>query len=242
MGVYFLQDAFNYLNLKSNKLDINIAQRLIELSPKSHYVHNYLDVIKNNYNDSSKDLNFDAGVVDTFFNARDKAYNINELKNLINNSGAYFQNWYDNAFYYRPLFNFNAHENINESYKNLDNWQLSDFTQKMNPNSGKFNFILRKKKNFENRFFKIEELTRLLVVRKMPRKELKIKETENILGISRKKEEIILMNLNDTIENIFKKSNKLISKEHPPEKLSFKDLQRVIHSYWKAGYITLSDY
>ena len=50
------------------------------------------------------------------------------------------------------------------------------------------------------------------------------------------------MNLNDTIENIFKKSNKLISKEHPPEKLSFKDLQRVIHSYWKAGYITLSDY
>ena len=242
MGVYFLQDAFNYLNLKSNNQDINIAQRLIELSPKSHYVHNYLNVIKSNSNDGSKDLNFDAGIVDTFFNARDKAYNINELKKLINNSGSYFQNWYDNAFYYRPLFNFNGNENLNKSYKKLNNWELSDFTQKMNPNSGKFNFILRKKKNFENRFFKIEELIHSLVARKMPKKELEIKENKNILGVSKNKEEIILMNLNNTIQNIFENSNKLISEKYPSEKLSFEDTQRVIHSYWKAGYITLSNY
>jgi hypothetical protein len=242
MGIYFLQDAFNYLNLKSNKQDINVAQRLIELTPKSHYVHNYLDVIKSNNNDSSKDLNFDAGIVDTFFNARDRAYNINELKNLINHSGAYFQNWYDNAFYYRPLFNFDAYQNLDRSYKNLDNWQLSDFTQKMNPNSGKFSFILRKKKDFENRFFKIEELINSLVARKMPNKEIEIKKTKNILDISKNKEEIIFMSLNDTIENIFENSNKLISKKYPSENLTFKDLQSVIHSYWKSGYITLSDY
>ena len=36
MGVYFLQDAFRYLDLKSTKEDINVAKRLIELISKNH--------------------------------------------------------------------------------------------------------------------------------------------------------------------------------------------------------------
>ena len=112
----------------------------------------------------------------------------------------------------------------------------------MHPNSGKFQFTLRKKKIFENRFFKIKELTHSLVVRKMPERGPEIKPVEIITGVSKNKEEIILMNLDNTIENIYEKSNKLISKKYPSEKLSFKDLQRAIHTYWKVGYITLSDY
>ena len=242
MGVYFLQDGFNYLNLKSNKQDINLGQRLIELLPKSHYVHNYLDQITSTTGVGTKDLSFDAGIVDTFFNARDVAYNINELKYLINSSGAYFQNWFNNAHYYRQLFNFKENEDIDIAYKNLDNWELSDFTQKMNPDSGKFSFILRKKKKFENRFFKINELTHSLVVRKMLETGPEIKAVGSITGVSKNMEEIILMNLDSTIESIYEKSSKLISKKYPSEKLSFKDLQRLIHVYWKAGYITLSNY
>ncbi|MDA9643124.1 class I SAM-dependent methyltransferase [bacterium] len=242
MGIYLLQDAFKYLNLKSNNKDINLAKRLIELLPKSHYAHNYLDEITDTNLVGTKDLSFDAGIVDTFFNARDVAYNINELKYLINSSGAYFQNWNNNSHFYRPLFNFKESDDIDVAYKNLNNWDLSDFTQKMHPSAGKFNFTLRKKKIFENRFFKIKELTHSLVVRKMPERGLEIKPVETITGVSKNKEEIILMNLDNTIENIYEKSNKLISKKYPSEKLSFKDLQRAIHTYWKVGYITLSDY
>ena len=222
MGVYFLQDGFNYLNLKSNKQDINLGQRLIELLPKSHYVHNYLDQITSTTGVGTKDLSFDAGIVDTFFNARDVAYNINELKYLINSSGAYFQNWFNNAHYYRQLFNFKENEDIDIAYKNLDNWELSDFTQKMNPDSGKFSFILRKEKKFENRFFKINELTHSLVVRKMLETGPEIKAVGSITGVSKNMEEIILMNLDSTIESIYEKSSKLISKKYPSENYHLK--------------------
>jgi len=239
-GVYFLQDAFKYLGLKSNKEGIQIAEKLIQLSPKNHYAHNYLNVIKSS-GDSSRDLTFDAGIVDTFFNARDVSYNVFELKNLIESSGAYFQNWYDNMFYYRKLFDFRSVEKLNETYMNLDHWELSDFTQKMNPNSGKFNFILRKNKKYKNRFFKIEELLPSTFVHKLNEGDFRKKNNSSEDAVSFDAEGIIWMNINNKIENILNKSNKLIAEKKPESQLSFGDLQKILHNYWKNGYIALSD-
>ena len=153
IGVYYLQDAFRYLDLKPDKKGIETAKKLIELSPKYHYAHNYIKAITNT--SGTKDLSFDAGFVDTFFNARDKAYNIFELKELIDNAGAYFQCWDDNSLFYRSLFNFPKTGGLIQSFNALDPWQLADFTQKMAPNNGKFTFILRKQKEYEHRFFNI---------------------------------------------------------------------------------------
>ena len=142
VGVYYFQDAFRYLGLKPTKEDIGIAKKLIELSSKKHYANNYIEAITKS--SGTKDLSFDAGFVDTFFNARDVSFDIFGLKELISNADAYFQCWSDNSPYYRELFNFSGVENLNKIFNNLDPWKLADFTQKMSPDTGKLDFILRK--------------------------------------------------------------------------------------------------
>ena len=156
VGIYYFQDAFRYLGLKSTKEDIGIAKKLIELSPKNHYAHNYIEVITNSI--GTKDLSFDAGFVDTFFNARDVAFDIFELKELINNAGAYLQCWIDNSQFYRYLINFSRAESLNQTYNNFDPWELGDFIQKMSPSTGKFDFVLRKEKKYEHRYFYITDV------------------------------------------------------------------------------------
>jgi SAM-dependent methyltransferase len=244
MGVYFLQDAFGYLDLKNTKEDINVAKRLIELISKKHYVHEYLDStkIEGPGMRSSPDMHYDAGFVDTFFNARDVSFNIDELKIFINKSGSYFQGWYDNEYYYRKLFDFGVMEKLNKNYMNLNHWELSDFTQKISPLSGKFSFILRKGKKYENRFFKIDELTTSIFVRKLPFKESPAKDvTWDIKGVSKNIEKIIWLNIDNKIEDILEKSNEVISKEGFEEELSFNNIQMVLHHYWKEGKISFSD-
>jgi SAM-dependent methyltransferase len=244
MGVYFLQDAFRYLDLKNTKKDIGVAKRLIELIPQNHYVNKYLDSAKvedTTIVTSSQDMHYDAGFVDTFFNARDVSFNIDELKILINKSGSYFQGWYDNMFYYKKLFNFGAIESLNKEYMHLNNWELSDFTQKMSPSSGKFSFFLRKGKKYENRFFEIEELTASTYVQKIPFKLLEHDDDSFLQGVSKNIEKIIWLNIDNKIEDILKKSNEVISKEGFEEELSFNNIRTVLHHYWKEGKISFSD-
>ena len=78
-GIYYLQDAFNYLGLEPTKKDVGLIRNLIKLLPSNHYALNYINEIQQTF--GTKDLSFDAGVVDTFLNARDVAYDINSLKN-----------------------------------------------------------------------------------------------------------------------------------------------------------------
>ena len=81
VGIYYFQDAFRYLGLKNDAKGIEVGKRLIQLSPKTHYANIYLNEIQNT--PGTKDLSFNAGFVDTFFNERDISYDAFQLKNLI---------------------------------------------------------------------------------------------------------------------------------------------------------------
>jgi len=249
LGVYYFQDAFRYLDLKSNKEDIGIAKKLIELSPKNHYAHNYIEAITRS--SGTKDLSFDAGFVDTFFNARDVAFDIFELKRLISNAGAYFQCWSDNSPYYRELFNFSGVESLNQIFNNLDPWELADFTQKMSPGSGKFDFVLRKEKKYEHRFFNI---TDVLPSTYAHRYRLTDREKPDIssniggsIGNDRVEIKLDIMkrivwdNLNNKIEDVLNMSNDLFSKHGIDKELSFEELRGMLHRFWKNGYLSFSD-
>ena len=231
VGVYFMQDAFRYLDLKSTTEDIGIAKRLINLSLQNHYVHNYIKEAETS--SGTKDLTFDAGFVDTFFNARDVAYDIFELKELIGNAGAYFQSWADNSGFYRKVFNFSGVESLNQIFNNLDPWELADFTQKVWPNMGKFSFALRKDKKHEHRFFNIAEV---LPTTYAYRYRLTDVEKPNLssrdggsIGINRLKvkldiiERIIWDNLNNKIEDVLNVSNKLLSEHGIDTELYFEE-------------------
>lgn len=250
VGIYYLQDAFRYLGLKNNSEGINIGKRLIQLSPKNHYANNYLEII-NNSKTGTKDLSFDAGFIDTFFNERDISYDSFQLKNLITKSGAYFQNWYDNAHHYRDLFNFGDLSKLDIKLQKLDPWELTDFTQKMCPTSGKFSFTLRKKMKYENRFFKIEDLISTTYVRKLlkthPSSNEKDYKSEGVISDGHRKikinvlEKIIWSLIDNKMDVILVKANKIISSLDTNKELSFLELQKIIHSFWKNGYVSLAD-
>ena len=74
LGIYYLQDIFKFLDLKPNKKGVNSIRNLIKLLPENHYAINYINAIKNST--GTRDLTYDAGIVDTFLNARDKAYDV----------------------------------------------------------------------------------------------------------------------------------------------------------------------
>lgn len=150
-GIYYLQDAFKYLDIPPSRRGVSLIRNLLRLLPTDHYAVNYIREAQNSF--GTKDLDFDAGVIDTFLNARDIAFDIPSLQNLIANAGAFFQCWLDNSFYYRDLINFEKEEKLNQKYESLDPWQLADFTQKFCPNSGKFSFTLRKNPEHEHIWF-----------------------------------------------------------------------------------------
>ena len=249
VGIYYFQDVFRYLGLKPTKKDIGTAKKLIELSPKNHYAHNYIEQITKS--SGTRDLTFDAGFVDTFFNARDVAFDIFELKELINNAGAYLQCWIDNSQFYRYFIDFSRAESLNQTYNNFDPWELGDFIQKMSPSTGKFDFVLRKEKKYEHRFFYI---TDVLPVNYAHRYRLTDREKPDIssnkggsignINVEIKLDiiqRIVWDNLNNKIEDVLNMSNDLFSKHGIDKELSFEELRGILHRFWKSGYLSFSD-
>ena len=48
-------------------------------------------------------------------------------------------------------------------------------------------------------------------------------------------------NLNNTIETVLNMSNELLSKHWIDKVLSFEELRRMLHRFWKSGYLSFSD-
>tara|TARA_Y100000768_G_scaffold282673_1_gene217413 strand:- start:262 stop:1512 length:1251 start_codon:yes stop_codon:yes gene_type:complete len=144
VGVYYLQSIFKYMNVTQNQEGVDLVKFFLqEFIQKNHYVSNY-EIVNTD--------KFDAGIVDTYLNPQDKAYDILELGNLLKNTGSYFQNWNYNFFYYPDIFLKNIPDKIFD-LKNLNKlspFEAGDFTQKLLIQTGKLDFILRKKKYFEN--------------------------------------------------------------------------------------------
>ena len=77
---------------------------------------------------------------------------------MIKKSGAIFQCWENNNFYYRDFLDFSKDPKLNEKYENLGPWARADFTQKFFPNSGKLSFVLRKNPKFLNLWYKKDQI------------------------------------------------------------------------------------
>ena len=69
-----------------------VRQILAEL-PARHYAQDYIR--------AAEELKHDAALVDTFLHPQDRAYTVPQLFDLIEGAGLAFQNWLDNAPYWR---------------------------------------------------------------------------------------------------------------------------------------------
>lgn len=87
LGVYMMQDLFRTMGLQQVPEDVEIVRAVVTSLPQRHVLRKYLDV--------APDLEYDAGMVDTFLNRRDRSYDVLQVYDLAHAAGLEFLTWCD---------------------------------------------------------------------------------------------------------------------------------------------------
>ena len=119
-GVYMVQEAMRSLGVERDPAGVAFARETVGNLPAWHHARSYLD--------HAPDLGYDAGFVDTVLNARDRAYTIPEIMDLVTEAGLRFQSWLD-GLYYSPAAVFPAEAQIHDRIYHLpreQQWHVVD--------------------------------------------------------------------------------------------------------------------
>ena len=100
IGVEMLQDLFREFGLEQDESSVQMVKEAIATLPADHPVQSYLAI--------APDLQFDAGLVDTFLHGRDRSYTTTECIELITSAGLVFDDWLLKAPYAVPTPTDNA--------------------------------------------------------------------------------------------------------------------------------------
>lgn len=92
LGVDMMQGIFRDLGLTQSRESIEKVREALTTLPAEHPVRSYLAI--------APDLEFDAGLVDTFLHGRDRDYTVNECIDLTEAAGLVFQDWLLKSPYY----------------------------------------------------------------------------------------------------------------------------------------------
>jgi SAM-dependent methyltransferase len=91
LGVYLMQDLFRTLGLGQSDEDVGVVTSVISTLPADHVLRRYLR--------TAPDLDYSAGVVDTFLHGRDRSYYVPEVYDLAHEAGLEFLSWCDPVEY-----------------------------------------------------------------------------------------------------------------------------------------------
>ena len=92
VGVHMMQEAFRLMGLEQDARGVHMVRHTLErVAPPWHHVATYVK--------TDRDLSFDAGLVDTYLHARERAYTIADIMQLIEDCELKFQGWHDNLDY-----------------------------------------------------------------------------------------------------------------------------------------------
>lgn len=94
IGVEMMQSLFRTMGLPQDLNSIALMRQALSVLPANHPVRAYEAI--------AHDLQYDAGLIDTFLNARDRSYTITECIDLVRNSGLVFQDLFFKAPYSPP--------------------------------------------------------------------------------------------------------------------------------------------
>ena len=94
IGVEMLQTVFRELGLSQNDLSVLMVKDALGVLTKDHPIWSYIQL--------APDLQYDAGLVDTFLHGRERSYTIAECVEFANVSGLVFQDLFIKAPYYPP--------------------------------------------------------------------------------------------------------------------------------------------
>lgn len=91
IGVEMLQGVFRDLGLAQDESSLAVVKAGIAALPQDHPLRSYLSV--------APDLQFDAGLVDTFLHGRDRSYTVADCLDLVDAGGLVFQDWFLKSSY-----------------------------------------------------------------------------------------------------------------------------------------------
>jgi SAM-dependent methyltransferase len=94
LGVHMLQSVFQDLGLQQDEASVGIVREVIATLDPSHPLHSYLNI--------ARDLDDDAGLVDTFLHGRERTYTVAECQDMVAAAGLVFQDLFLKAPYYAP--------------------------------------------------------------------------------------------------------------------------------------------
>lgn len=95
-GVTLLQSVFRDLGLGQDEESVRMVRLATSLLGPDHPVQSYFRI--------APDLDYDAGLVDTFLIGRELTYNVEDCLGLIEGAGLVFQTWLLNSPYYAHQF------------------------------------------------------------------------------------------------------------------------------------------
>lgn len=95
IGVEMMQGAFRDMGLQQDYRSLDVVKRTLAGLPPDHPVQPYLAL--------APDLQFDAGIVDTFLHGRDRSYTVDDCLALVRSAGLTFIDWFLKSPYYAPM-------------------------------------------------------------------------------------------------------------------------------------------
>jgi len=93
-GVELMQAVFREMGLRQDEPSLAMVKAAVASLDRSHPLQAYIPI--------GTDLNFDAGVVDTFLHGRDRSYTVDDCLALVRDAGLVFQDWFLRKSYYPP--------------------------------------------------------------------------------------------------------------------------------------------
>jgi SAM-dependent methyltransferase len=92
LGVELMQTLFAELNLQKDASSLQIIRDSFACIDPLHPLRSYLAI--------APDLGHDTGLIDTFLNARERSYSVNDCMALLTYAGLVFQDWFFKAPYH----------------------------------------------------------------------------------------------------------------------------------------------
>jgi SAM-dependent methyltransferase len=100
IGVEILQSVTRDLGLEQNEESLTMVRNMLDILPNNHPIKSYIRI--------APDLQYDAGLVDTFLHGRDKSYSIEDCIDFVKSAGLVFQDMFIKSPYYPPIKSSNA--------------------------------------------------------------------------------------------------------------------------------------
>jgi hypothetical protein len=113
-----------------------MVREAITLMSGAHPLRSYLSI--------APDLQFDAGLVDTFLHGRERSYTVADCIDLVDSAGLEFQEWFFKAPYYPPHLTSSRNEFV-QAIENLPREQVWAFMERINTLNGCHFFIACRK-------------------------------------------------------------------------------------------------